>query len=98
MGNAIEWSEVADEVGGQVRRQAPKLLALAIATGLELALRRRLKRQAPKLMALAIGTGAELFRQRRAPRGGAIRKSRAGWKLLVVTGLASAAVLALNRR
>jgi hypothetical protein len=75
MGNAIEWSEVADEVGGQVRRQAPKLLALAIATGLELALRRRLKRQAPKLMALAIGTGAELVRQRRAPRGGAIRKS-----------------------
>jgi hypothetical protein len=98
MGNAIEWSEVADEVGGQVRRQAPKLLALAIATGLELALRRRLKRQAPKLMALAIGTGAELMRQRRAPRGGAIRKSRAGWKLLVVTGLAAAAVIALNRR
>jgi hypothetical protein len=98
MGNAIEWSEVADEVGGQVRRQAPKLLALAIATGLEFALRRRLKRQAPKLMALAIGTGAELVRQRRAPRGGAIRKSRAGWKLLVVTGLAASAVLALNRR
>ena len=98
MGNAIEWSEVADEVGGQVRRQAPKLLALAIATGLELALRRRLKRQAPKLMALAIGTGAELVRQRRAPHGGSIRKSRAGWKLLVVTGLAAAAVLALNRR
>jgi hypothetical protein len=98
MGNAIEWSEVADEVGGQVRRQAPKLLALAIATGLELALRRRLRRQAPRLMALAIGTGAELVRQRRSPHGGAIRKSRAGWKLLVVTGLAAAAVLALNRR
>jgi len=81
-----------------MRRQAPKLLALAIATGLELALRRRLKRQAPKLLALAIGTGAELARQRRAPSGGPLRKSRAGWKLLLVTGLAAAAVLALNRR
>jgi len=99
MASAIEWSEVADEVGGQVRRQAPKLLALAIATGLELALRRRLKRQAPKLLALAIGTGAEMVRQRRSPaRGGAMRKSRAGWKLLLVTWLAAAAVLALNRR
>jgi hypothetical protein len=99
MSRAIEWSEVAGEVKGQMRRQAPKLLALAIATGLELALRRRLKRQAPKLLALAIGTGAEMMRQRRSPvRGGAIRKSRAGWKLLLVTGLAATAVLALNRR
>ena len=61
MGSAIEWSEVADEVGGQVRRQAPKLLALAIATELELALRRRLRRQGPKLMALAIGTGVYIL-------------------------------------
>jgi len=97
MGNAIEWSEVADEVGGQVRRQAPKLLALAIATGLELALRRKLRRQAPRLMALAIGTGAEMVRQRRAARPGG-RRRRSGWKLLAVTGLAAAAVLALNRR
>ncbi len=99
MAQAIDWSEVATEMKGQARRNAPKLLALGIATGLELAMRRRLRRQAPKLLALAIGTGAEMIRQRRSPvRGGAIRKSRAGWKLLVVTGLAAVAVLALNRR
>jgi len=99
MSHAIDWSEIAGEMKGQARRQAPRLLALGIATGLELAMRRRLRRQAPKLLALAIGTGAEMIRQRRSPaRGGAIRKSRAGWKLLAVTGLAAVAVLALNRR
>ena len=99
MGHAIDWADVASEMKGQARRSAPKLLALGIATGLELAMRRRLRRQAPKLLALAIGTGAEMLRQRRSPaRGGATRRSRSGWKLLLVTGLAAAAVVALNRK
>jgi len=95
---SAQWSDVADEVRGQARRQAPKLIALAIATGLELAMRRRLRRQAPKLLALAIGTGAEMLRQRRAPSAASGRRVRSGWKLLLVTGLAATAVLALNRR
>ena len=41
MSHAIDWSEIAGEVKGEARRQAPKLLALGIATGLELAMRRR---------------------------------------------------------
>lgn len=96
--HAIKWSDVAGQLKGEVRRQGPKLLALGIATGLELAMRRRLRRQAPKLLALAIGTGAEMIRQRQSSRPTSGRRARSAWKLLLVTGLAATAVLMLNRR